>query len=74
MADRCPAVATTGRPGPNLALVTAAGYIGVLAGPALVGGGQASGLHAALGIDVILCAPCATLAGSDRPRATPGQR
>jgi MFS family permease len=68
------ASARTGRPGPNLALVTTAGYVGVLAGPALVGGvAQAIGLHAALGIDVILCAMCAALAGFVRPRGTPGQ-
>src|SRR5579871_374400 len=58
------AAARTGRPGPNLALVTTAGYVGILVGPALVGGvAQAIGLHAALGIDVILCALCAALAG-----------
>lgn len=68
------AAAKTGRPGPNLALVTTAGYVGVLAGPALVGGvAEAIGLHAALGIDVILCALCAALAGFVRPRGgTPG--
>jgi MFS family permease len=69
------AAAQTGRAGPNLALVTMTGYVGVLAGPALVGGvAQAIGLHAALGIDVILCAMCAALAGFVRPRAAPGQR
>lgn len=58
-----------GWPGPNLAMVTTAGYVGVLAGPALIGGvAQAIGLHAALGIDVILCAMCAALAGFVRPR------
>jgi len=63
------AAAKTGRPGPNLALVTTAGYVGILVGPALVGGvAQAIGLHAALGIDVILCALCAALAGFVRPR------
>jgi MFS family permease len=68
------AAAKTGRPGPNLALVTAAGYVGILAGPALVGGvAQTIGLHAALGIDVILCAMCATLAGFVRPRQAPGE-
>ena len=38
--------------------MTHPGYVGSsLAGPALVGGvAQAIGLHAALGIDVILCA------------------
>jgi predicted MFS family arabinose efflux permease len=69
------AAATTGRPGPNLALVTTSGYVGMLAGPPLVGGvAQAIGLHAALGIDVILCAMCAALAGFVRPRGTPRQR
>jgi MFS family permease len=68
------AAAKTGRPGPNLALVTTAGYVGILIGPALVGGvAQAIGLHAALGIDVILCAMCAALAGFVRPRAAPDQ-
>lgn len=69
------AAAATGRPAPNLALVTTSGYVGVLAGPALVGGvAQAIGLHAALGIAVILCAMCAALAGFVRPRGTPGPR
>jgi MFS family permease len=69
------AAAATGRPGPNLALVTMAGYVGILAGPALVGGvAQAIGLHAALGIDVILCAMCAALAGVVRPRQPPADR
>lgn len=66
------AAAGTGRPGPNLALVTMTGYVGVLAGPALIGGvAQVIGLHAALGIDVILCMMCAGLAGFVRPRAQP---
>jgi MFS family permease len=69
------AAAATGRPGPNLALVTTSGYAGMLAGPALIGGvAQAIGLHAALGIDVILCAMCAALAGFVRPRGTPRPR
>jgi MFS family permease len=69
------AAAATGRPGPNLALVTMTGYVGVLAGPALIGGlAEAIGLHAALGLDVILCAMCAALAGFVRPRGTPGPR
>jgi Na+/melibiose symporter-like transporter len=69
------AAAKTGLPGPNLALVTTAGYLGMLVGPALVGGvAQVTGLHAALGIDVILCALCAVLAGFVRPRATPPGR
>jgi MFS family permease len=68
------AAATTGRPGPNLALVTTSGYVGMLVGPALVGGlAQATSLHAALGIDVILCALCAALAGFVRPRRAPGE-
>jgi hypothetical protein len=54
-------------------MVTTSGYVGMLAGPALIGGvAQAIGLHAALGIDVILCAMCAALAGFLRPRP-PGQ-
>jgi Major Facilitator Superfamily len=68
------AAAATGRPGPNLALVTTSGYVGMLVGPPLVGGvAQAIGLHAALGIDVILCAMCAALAGFVRPRGSPDQ-
>jgi MFS family permease len=68
------AAAKTGRPGPNLALVTTSGYVGMLVGPALVGGlAQATSLHAALGIDVILCALCAALAGFVRPRQAPGE-
>ena len=67
------AAAKTGRPGPNLALVTTSGYVGILVGPALIGGvAQAIGLHAALGIDVILCAMCAALAGFVRPRPPAG--
>jgi MFS family permease len=64
------AATALGRPGPNLAMVTTAGYVGMLVGPALIGGvAQAIGLHAALGIDVILCAMCAALAGFVRPAA-----
>ena len=66
------AAAATGRPGPNLALVTSSGYLGVLAGPALIGGvAQLTSLHAALGIVVILCAMCAVLAGFVLPRSAP---
>jgi len=64
------AAAATARPGPNLALVTSSGYLGVLAGPALIGGvAQLTGLHAALGIVVILCVMCAVLAGFVLPRS-----
>jgi len=64
------AAAATGRPGPNLALVTSSGYLGVLAGPALIGGvAQLTSLHAALGIVVILCVMCAALAGFVLPRS-----
>jgi MFS family permease len=67
------AAAATERPGPNLALVTSSGYLGVLAGPALIGGvAQLAGLHAALGIVVILCVMCAALARFVRPRRAPG--
>src|SRR5262249_5508655 len=66
------AAAATGRPGPNLALDTSSGYLGVLAGPALIGGvAQLTSLHAALGIVVILCAMCAVLAGFVLPRSAP---
>jgi len=69
------AAAAPGRPGPNLALVTTSGYVGRLVGPALVGGlAEAIGLHAALGIDVVLCAMCAALAGFLRPRPPRGRR
>ena len=69
------AAAGTGRPGPNLALVTTSGYVGMLVGPALVGGlAEAIGLRAALGIDVVLCAMCAALAGFLRPRPPRGRR
>jgi len=64
------AAAATGRPGPNLALVTSSGYLGLLAGPALIGGvAQLVGLHAALGIVVVLCVMCAVLAGFVLPRS-----
>jgi len=64
------AAAATARPGPNLALVTSSGYLGVLAGPALIGGvAQLTGLHAALGIVVIMCVICAVLAGFVLPRS-----
>jgi MFS family permease len=63
------AAARLGRAGPNLALVTSSGYLGTLAGPALIGGvAQAIGLPAALGIVVILCVLTAALAGVVRPR------
>lgn len=69
------AAAATGRPGPNLAMVTTSGYVGMLVGPALIGGvAQAVGLHAALGIDVLLCTMCAALAGFVGPRGTRGPR
>lgn len=42
----------------------------MLAGPALIGGvAQLTGLHAALGIVVILCVMCAVLAGFVLPRS-----
>jgi MFS family permease len=57
------ATAGLGRPGPNLALVTSSGYLGTLAGPALIGGvAEAIGLPAALGIVVLLCVLIAVLA------------
>ena len=64
------AAARIGTPGPNLALVTSTGYLGMLAGPALIGGlAEAVGLPSALGTLVVITGLTAVFAGAVRPRA-----
>jgi predicted MFS family arabinose efflux permease len=64
------AASRIGTPGPNLALVTSTGYLGMLAGPALIGGlAEAVGLPSALGTLVVITGLTAVLAGAVRPRA-----
>jgi len=66
------AASRLGRPGPNLALVTSAGHLGVLAGPAVIGGlAELIGLPGALGIIVVLCTMIAVLAHFVLPRRSP---
>lgn len=66
------AAAGLGRPGPNLAMVTSCGYLGVLAGPAIIGGlAELVGLPAALGTVVVLCGMIAALAPVVLPRTSP---
>jgi len=66
------AASRLGVPGPNLALVTSSGYLGMLVGPALIGGlAQAIGLPAALGTIVIITGLTAILAGAVRQRTSP---
>ena len=66
------AASRLGRPGPNLALVTSAGHLGVLAGPAIIGGlAELIGLPGALGIIVVLCTMIAVLAHFVLPRRSP---
>jgi MFS family permease len=63
------AASLLGRSGPNLALVTSAGYFGVLAGPAIIGGlAEVVGLPAALGAVVVLTGMIAVLAHFVLPR------
>jgi MFS family permease len=63
------AASLLGRSGPNLALVTSAGYFGVLAGPAMIGGlAEVVGLPAALGSVVVLTGMIAVLAHFVLPR------
>ena len=51
------AASLLGRAGPNLALVTSSGYLGVLAGPAIIGGlAELVGLPLALGGTVVVLA------------------
>jgi MFS family permease len=57
------------RPGPSLATVNSCGYLGLLIGPALIGGlADAVGLPGALGVIVAVCAVTAVLAGAVAPR------
>ena len=64
------AAAGLGRPGPNLAFTTSAGYLGSLAGPPLIGGlAEVTSLPAALGVVAVLCGMIVLLAGTIRPRA-----
>jgi predicted MFS family arabinose efflux permease len=65
------AASRLGQPGPNLALVTSCGYLGMLAGPALIGGlAEAVGLPAALSTIVVLTGLTTILAGAVRPRSS----
>lgn len=53
--------------GPSVAAVSAAGYLGFLAGPPLIGGlSELAGLTTALFVVVVLCAVAAGLAGAVR--------
>ena len=57
------------RPGPSLATVTSFGYLGLLIGPAFIGGiADALGLPAALGVIVVVCAVTTVLAGAVAPK------
>jgi MFS family permease len=61
--------AALGRPGPNLAMVTSCGYLGALAGPAIIGGlAELTSLPAALGAVVVLSGMIVVLANAVRPR------
>jgi MFS family permease len=58
-----------GQPGPNLAMVTSCGYVGMLTGPALIGGlAEVIGLPAALATLVLLCGMIPMLAGALHPK------
>ncbi|MGB9111352.1 MAG: MFS transporter [Acidimicrobiales bacterium] len=62
--------AQLGRQGPNLAFVTTCGYVGMLAGPAMIGGiAEEVGLPGALGVVVALTVLIAVLAGALRPNS-----
>jgi MFS family permease len=62
------------RPGPSLATVSSSGYLGLLIGPALIGGvADAVGLPAALGVIVAVCAVTTILAGAVAPRRAFGE-
>jgi predicted MFS family arabinose efflux permease len=66
------AASRLGLPGPNLALVTSTGYLGMLVGPAVIGGlAEAVGLPAALGTIVVFTSLTAILAGAVRPVPAP---
>jgi MFS family permease len=63
------AAARLGRPGPSLAFTTSFGYLGALAGPAIIGGlADLTSLPVALGVIVVLSALIVVLAGAVRPR------
>ncbi len=65
------AASVMGRPGPNLALVTSTGYLGMLVGPAVIGGlAEVVGLPGALGTVVVLSGMTAVLAHFVLPRRT----
>jgi hypothetical protein len=60
-----------GQTGPNLAFVTSFGYLGMLAGPGLIGGlAEAVGLPEALGVIVLFSVIAMILAGVTRPRSS----
>jgi MFS family permease len=62
------------RPGPSLATVTSFGYLGLLAGPALIGGiADAIGLPSALGVIVAVSAVTTLLAGTVAPKRALGE-
>jgi MFS family permease len=62
------------RPGPSLATVNSCGYLGLLVGPALIGGiADAVGLPYALGVIVAVCATTAVLAGVVTPKRLIGE-
>jgi predicted MFS family arabinose efflux permease len=64
------AASRLGLPGPNLALVTSTGYMGMLVGPAVIGGlAEVVGLPAALGTIVVITTMTAILAGAVKPRS-----
>jgi MFS family permease len=66
------AASRLGLPGPNLAVVTSTGYLGMLIGPALIGGlAEAVGLPAALGTLVAITGLTSILGGAVRGRAAP---
>jgi MFS family permease len=68
------AASQLGRPGPSLATVSACGYLGLLVGPALIGGiADAIGLPDALGVVVAVSAATAALAGAVAPRRRLGE-
>jgi MFS family permease len=62
------------RPGPSLAVVNSCGYLGLLVGPALIGGiADAIGLPAALGVIVAVSAVTTVLAGAVAPKRPFGE-
>lgn len=66
--------AALGAPGPSLALVTGCGYVGLMAGPPLIGGAATVvGLPTALGLLVVVLVAATALAGSLRPAVGTGR-